>query len=380
MKRYYGFWFLFLLISGTWSCRQNYTPPAIKAVNSYLVADGFLNAGSDSTIILLSRTRGLTAPSTPILETNAQVFVEGDGGFAAQLAYLGSGRYGSPGLNLDIVQKYRVRIQTANGSEYLSDFTPVKPSPPIDSISWQKSDTGITVFVNTHDPSKNSTYYRWEYAETWEYHSFYESFAHYNPVDTSVITNAIEVPHICWDNDHSDNILIATSANLSSDIIYLKPLTVIPPNSEKFSVKYSIIVKQYAITSDAYNYWETLRKTTEEAGTLFDQEPSQITGNIHCVNNPKEPVIGYIGAGIVAQQRIFVSNSQVAPWQTNEPCGTIALHSKDSLAYYENTGGWDILYTLPPGRYQISAYILSSDFCVDCTARRGSDVKPAFWQ
>lgn len=168
MKAFYGL--IFMLIMG--ACRQAYTPPAVKAVNSYLVADGFLNAGSDSTVITLSRTRALTAPSVPILETNAQIFVEGDGGFAAQLANLGSGRYGSAGLGLNNLQKYRVRIETANGSEYLSDFTPVKPCPPIDSISWQKSDSGITVFANTHDPSNNSRYYRWEFAETWEYHSF----------------------------------------------------------------------------------------------------------------------------------------------------------------------------------------------------------------
>lgn len=194
-----------------------------------------------------------------------------------------------------------------------------------------------------------------------------------------MIINAIEVPHICWDSDHSENILIATSARLSNDVIYRKPLTVIPPNSEKFSVRYSILVRQYALTSDAYNYWEALRKTTEDAGTLFDQEPSQITGNIHCVTHPGEPVIGYIGAGTIAAQRIFVTNSQVAPWQTTQPCGTIALHSRDSLADYENSGGWVIMSTLPAGGPGISAYILSSDFCVDCTARRGTDIRPGFW-
>jgi Domain of unknown function (DUF4249) len=195
-----------------------------------------------------------------------------------------------------------------------------------------------------------------------------------------VITNAIEVPHICWDNDHSENILIATSANLSSDLIYHKPLTVIPPHSEKFFIKYSIFVRQYALTSDAYNYWQNLQKTTEGTGTLFDQEPSQIAGNIHCVTNPKEPVLGFVGVGTVAGQRIFVTNNQVAPWETSAPCGTFAVHSKDSLAYFENTGAYDVLYTLPPGSINIKAYIMTSDYCADCTARRGTDIMPAFWQ
>jgi hypothetical protein len=377
MKRLYYFLSAFTMMGI--ACRQSYQPPAIASGNNYLVVDGFLHAGADSTIVTLTRTRSLTSTYNPVPEPGAQVTVESDGGFTGQLSYLGSGRYGAVNIIPDNTGKYRLSIVTSNGSKYLSDYTTVKISPPIDSITWQQGDSGVAVYANTHDPSNNSKYYRWEYTETWEYHSSFESHFHYNPLDTSVNSTSVEIPHICWDTDNSTDILISSSATLSQDIISRAPLTIIPPASEKLTVKYSILAKQYALTPEAYNYWETLQKSTEQSGGIFDQEPSQITGNIHCLTNANEPVIGYIGAGSTTEKRIFITNDQVTPWVYDPHCGLIAIHSKDSLAIYESSGGWLIVETLPVGNFNISAYILSSNYCVDCTVRRGTDIKPSFW-
>jgi hypothetical protein len=361
------------------ACRQDYSPPASSAVNTgYLVADGFINSGPDSMFIMLSRTRSLTAGAVASPENSAHVIVEGDAGFSSPLVFLGNGKYGAGNFNLANTQKYRINISTSNGSNYVSDFVQLKPSPVIDSISWQRSDTGVAIFANTHDPSNNSFYYRWEYGETWEYHSVYESFTYYNPVDTSIFATFTEQPHTCWDSSHSTDILIASSAKLSQDLIYRAPLQVIPLGAEKLSVRYSLDVKQYALTADAYNYWETLKKSTEQGGTPFDQEPTQIKGNLHCITHPNEPAIGYVGAGSITRQRIFIDNSQVAPWSTPYACGLITLHSRDSLAAYENTGAYRIVQVLPPGR-PATAWVLSSDFCVDCSARRGTTIKPTYW-
>ncbi len=360
------------------SCRQSYQPPAINANRNYLVVDAFLNAGSDSTIVTLTRTRNLTAPSTPIPEPGAQVSVEGDGGYARQLPDIGDGKYAVSTLNLDLAQKYRLRIVTGNGSKYLSDYTPVTISPPIDSISWQRNDTGVVIYANTHDPLNNTRYYRWDFTETWEYHSFYTTYLSYDTSTGTVTTSNInsDSVHVCWNSDHSTGIVTASSAKLTKDIIYLAPLTVVPTNSEKISVKYSILARQYALTMDAFNYWQILQKSTEQGGTLFDQEPTQVTGNIHCLTNPGEPVIGYVGAGVLTQLRIFIDNSQVLPWFYDPGC-TVKSSPLDSVGYYYfRTNSVPILQTAgsPNPRYNVV-----HKYCVDCTLVGRTTVKPSFW-
>ncbi|HLK27859.1 MAG TPA: DUF4249 domain-containing protein [Puia sp.] len=372
-ETYKFIFFLLIMIS----CKQSYTPPALNANKNYLVVDGFLNAGNDSTVITLTRTRNLNTGDAQIIEGNAQLFVEGDAGYSLQLTNFGNGKYGSPNLNLLNNQNYRLKILTSNGSSYISDFTPVKSTPSIDSIVWSRSDSGVSIFLNTHDPSNNTRYYKWDFVETWEFHSFYETFLHYNPVDSSAYLSTVSIPHICWQTSKSTNIIIASSAKLSADIINLMPIETVPLNSPQIAVKYSISIRQFGLTKEAFNYWGNLQKSTEQTGTIFDAQPSQITGNIHCITNPNEPVLGFISAGKPTEKRIFVSNSEVLPWEYDQPCGE-EFHRVDSLTYYIHKSNLPIKEIATNGIIQ--GYNFSNNFCVDCTIRNGTNIKPSFWQ
>jgi hypothetical protein len=93
---------------------------------------------------------------------------------------------------------------------------------------------------------------------------------------------------------NSTSITQATSVGLSQDLIFEQPLVFIPVGGQKGGVKYSILVQQFGITQDAYNYWENLKKNTELRGSIFDAQPSQLVGNIHCLQDPTEPVLGYV--------------------------------------------------------------------------------------
>jgi len=342
------------------------------------VVDGFINAGSDSTTFNLSRTANLGSTAAPSPELGASLVIQSNNGYSYQLTELGNGNYGVAGLNLDVTQNYRLSIATANGEKYLSSYTPVKSSPPIDSISWQKTDSGVTVYANTHDPLNNTRYYRWDYVETWEYHSNYTSYMHFDPSNGTIITNNIEIPHICYGSDNSNNIIIASSAKLSSDIIYLAPLTVVPLNSNKISVRYSILVRQYALTADEYNYWQALQTSTEQTGSLFDQEPSQITGNISCTSTPGKAVIGYVGVGSVAESRIFITNQQVYPWYFDQGCMEILFNSDSADVTNAASEGLlpvEVKFSGPV----LVGYYFGAASCVDCTLLGGTTVKPSFW-
>src|ERR1700733_1883985 len=126
------------------ACKEAYDPPVISTDHAYLVVDGFINNGPDSTVITLSRTFKLNdSVTTAPAELSAQVSVQGSDNSLFPLPELGNGNYGVPSLILNPAQQYRLHIATSDGKLYRSDYVPLKSSPPIDSVNWINSDNGL---------------------------------------------------------------------------------------------------------------------------------------------------------------------------------------------------------------------------------------------
>src|SRR3569833_1926316 len=94
---------LFLL---TWlGCNKPYQPVAITSDSNYLVVEGTINTGNDSTIIRLSRTVKLSSSQRSNPELNAMVIIESDAGGNYGLTETGSGYYKSAPLGLGVSNK-----------------------------------------------------------------------------------------------------------------------------------------------------------------------------------------------------------------------------------------------------------------------------------
>lgn len=358
-------------------CKKPFEPPAITAVTNFLVVDGNINIGSSiPTTIVLSRTKRLSDSILFDPELNALVYIEQDQGNSIQLDNIGNGVYQSQPLSLQPGSSYRLRIQAGN-KEYHSAYTTARISPGIDSLTW-KEDQGVTVQLHTHDPLNNTRYYRWEYTEDWNYSSFLpsawgESNGLIFPKDSITQTDS------CWRTAQSSNILVGSSVALGQDVISYFPIAVIPQHSEKIGMGYSILVKQYAITADAYRYFQLIRKNTEQLGTLFDGQPSQLKGNIQCADNPAEPVIGFITASTVTEKRMFIRNKQLADWDFVQP----GIKCDDLLVIPQHPTNYAI-YNYPDPSYTIYFFVrggivLAKKACLDCRELGGTNVKPVFW-
>jgi len=367
-------------------CEKLYNPPAIASPGSYLVVEGVINTGADSTIIKLSRTVKLSSTSTVNPEKGAIVMAVSDQNTNYPLVETSAGNYTSPGLNLDNTRKYRLSIKTTNGRQYLSDLVAASVTPPVDSIGFTVQSNGIQLYVNTHDPNNNTHYYRWDYAETWQFHSEYPSAWITNGKAIVQRTDA-QLVYSCFANDASSDIVLGSSAKLAQDVIYQNPLTSVAATSEKLETKYSILVHEYALTSDAYNFWTNLKKNTEQLGSIFDAQPSTINGNIHNINNAAEPVLGYISACLVQSKRIFISNSQlplawlpVYPYQCGQGpyyYGVPPLVSDNLIAL--NSTIIPTSAITAPGSPVITGFLAADIECVDCTIR-GTKTQPSFWK
>lgn len=363
---------IFILLIAT-TCKEPYISPVIVANNNYLVVDGIINNG-DSSRIVLSRTRNLgdTAISSP--ESFAAISIVGEAGDVFSLEESAKGIYTGATSALNINEKYQIRIITGANVVYESDFVPVQTTPAIDSISWERN-KNVDIFVSTHDPANQTKYYRWNFSETWEYHSFYDSnlgFAN----GQVYFRDSSDLLTFCWRSDESNEILLATSANLNEDVINHFRIATVPEGSDKISVRYSILLRQYALTKEAFEYWQLLKKNTEEVGTIFGSQPSQLKGNIHCVTNPTEPVIGFISASTVTEKRAFILRREVYPWPVlrEDSICVSKIISPDSISYYLRDTSLSPAYFVSGG-----ALAIAKNRCVDCRIKGGTTTKPSYW-
>jgi len=359
-------------------CKVPYDPPVKTLGTSYLVVEGYINTNGELTNIKLSRTRNITWGDTAsyINESGALVVIEDNQNDSYPLYQSGGGNY-TGSYNLNTSFKYRLHVTTADNKQYLSDFVACKQSPPIDNIGWKFNDKGVQIFVNTHDPANNTIFYRWNYTETWEFHSEYFSEVQYNR--DSTVTPRVFPVYVCYKTHDATNILVGSSEKLKDDVIHEAPLAFIPDHDKRLSVLYSTIVTQFALDSNAYQYWNAMKGNTENVGSIFGTQPNQVTGNIHCMSDPTEPVIGYISAGSTQQARLFISNSSLpADWNQKGNCDYIEVPPiKDSLGFYFGVQGFVPIKPHLNGIILLG-YYASEGPCVDCTLN-GTSQKPTFW-
>ena len=371
--------FLLLMFS---ACVEPFDSPVNNLPNNYLVVEGIISDGRSS--FRLSRTSNLNEGDI-LAETYAQVYIENQSGTSSYvLNETETGLYEAV-LDLDNNDRYRVKIFTASDAQYVSEYVALTPSPKIDSITLDVVNGEVVQLnVTTHDPNKNTRYYRWTYQETWEYYAAFPSGLEYvdgEIVSRDYINNQI---YNCWQSSASNQILVASSVQLQEDVIYKQPLLSIrPASSNKLDVRYSILVQQYALTKEAFEYWDLLKKNSESLGTLFDPQPSQLPGNLQCVSNPDEPVLGFVSAGAFDEKRLFVRRSEIPfsfPYNRNTSCqiDTVSL-SPDALESAFGAGD-SIPLTEVYGVGGFEGYEATSTYCADCRARGGTNVKPDFWE
>jgi hypothetical protein len=378
-------WVFLMMIGG--ACKDKYMPHINQPASGFLVVEGYINSGNDSTFIILSRSSGLDSIQI-FPEPAAQVEVQSEQGASFPLAEQPGGKYAVNQLPIDPAQKYRVHIRTSNGKEYLSDLSEVKITPPIDSVNWKAGPDLVTIYVSTHDDQKRSIYYQWSFEETWQYNPPYVSNYKFAPMDP-VADLFYLIPRTngrdystCWLSSQSSNINLGSTASLNADVISEFPLQTISYNgSNRLVNRYSILVKQNALSKEAYEWKQKLKKNTEQLGSIFDAQPSETGGNLHCTTDPAEQVIGFIGCSSQTEKRIFINRFElpdVNVFTGYEICTIDSVkREKEGNAFSDTTNEWviDHLYN---GNNIIGATGAQRG-CIDCRLKGGVNVKPSFW-
>jgi hypothetical protein len=369
-----------LILSG---CIEPFYPD-IEEYENVLVVDGLITDENIVYTVRLSRTLHFDdINKKPV--PGAVVQVTDDLGNSFAFTEVSPGTYRSdPSLFTGQAgRKYKLLVETTDGGRYESDFEEMKKVPAIDSVHWQYQERpsldpdnpvkGIEILVDTHDPENKTRYYSWSWNETWEFYTPYHK-------DT--------IPSHCWKYDSCKVIQIGSTDHLTEDILENYPLYYISEGTNRLAVRYSVLVKQYSLTKEAFNYWSRIKETNENTGTLFDPIPTQVTGNIKDIGDPDKPVLGYFQASAVTGSRIFIDRSELMVHKlfisdgfrycesemcsdsldVFRPCYLDAVENEGWVIYFQEISGPKIYY-----------YMTNSVACFDCTVN-GSPDRPDFWK
>ena len=154
----------------------------------------------------------------------------------------------------------------------------------------------------------------------------------------------------------------------------------LPKGSHKLAVKYSLLVRQTAISKEEFYFWHQLKKTTESLGGLLDPQPTQVMGNIRNANNPSAPVLEFFSGGVAREKRIFIDfydlpdHLRIFDTRTNCSYDTITSTNVAGQSVYER-----LINTVPLGP-GANGYTKTLTECADCRTYGGTTTKPTFWE
>ena len=402
--------FILVAVFTVCTCIDPYYPK-LSGYTSLLVVDGLITDANNSYTVRLSRTfQDLNSTPPPV--SDATVFITDDAGNSNNLINGGNGIYETDNTQFKGIsgRTYVLHIKTSDGSEYESDACLMQSVPDIDSIYLAKdqqlvnngtqSQDGISIYLNSKE-GDNNQYYRWVYEETWKFKV--SSPKKFNYIKTDDPDNPIFMPitdvkEFCWKNNQSNEILIRSVSEGQPNKISKQPILFIATDeSDRLLLQYSVLVKQYSISKNEFDFWNNLKQINEIGGDIFAKQPYTVLSNIKNINNPKERVLGYFQVSGVSQQRKYILYRDVAlmglPFYSY-PCNTLKL----DLSYLPPgclncpPPTWDDLYWhlcialdytfTEPIYYNVADGLLYLVFtrpeCANCELT-GTSKKPDFW-
>jgi hypothetical protein len=184
--------------------------------------------------------------------------------------------------------------------------------------------------------------------------------------------------YTCYDNDINTGIFTVDLSKLSTPEVSNFPLNYVNTNTRRLSIKYSLLVKQYTMTIEAYNYYSKLNDINSQQGALYAQQPYQVKGNVKNVLNDEESLLGFFLVAGMDEKRIFVERPPASLVKFHYGICEIDDGDFDAYKYIRTTPSntWPLYVTTDADGRRA----LTDQACVDCRRKGGTIEKPAFWE
>lgn len=343
--------------------------------------------------IKLSRTYALESENQA-LETNANVRIEDSNNNLYNFHETQSGVYQSNDLFQAVEGvSYQLLISTTDGKKYSSSKEYLPTKVDIDKVYTElvtkDGEEGIQVLVDSKAGSGDANFFRYEYEEA--YKIVTPAYSPYDMVFSNVTNDGTDYTinfvlksvdgSVCYGTNNSTNIILTSSNSSTENKVLSFPLRFIPIDDAKIGNRYSILVKQYVQSAEAYNFYKVLRDLGTDASVLVDNQPGFVQGNMFSQHDPNEKVIGFFDvSSVTVSNRLYFNyedfeldpppyfyDCNYLDLNTVEPRSKFMLYDKvqyGGLKFYSENNG---------------IYTIVSRNCGDCTAF-ASNIRPEFWE
>ena len=376
------------------SCVEEYKVPETTTRNykDELVIQGRILSGEES-IFYVARTTPFGSKTEPIFVTDAKVTIIGQNGFESPVAeyYPEKQCYQVDTKLLPDNTQYALKVVSGN-EIYQSEYQSLQTSPEITNVTYHEEENNISINVTTLSDDNFSRYYMWSYEEDWEFHADNDIKAMrgvilYDKEWYPLLDKFNNPYYYCWGHNSSSQTIIYTTSPLSENTVKDVKLLDIPSNDIRISYIYSILVKQWSLSMDAYTYYKTMKLYTEESGSLFIPMPGELKNNVSCITNPDLKCHGYVLASTVSTKRLFIYENDLVHFRSDYQNCALTYPPLKEIFGYDWRRAWlnsmedygFVIYT-NNGDLEKDSSILYSPECVDCRKTKGATKKrPDFW-
>lgn len=333
---------LYILFLIPLSCVDPYNL-ALEEGEQLLTIDGFITTDPGPHRIRLSRTdtygsvfEGLIRPVR-----QAAVNVRDSEGQVTFLTEVEQGLYETPaGFSAKLGLSYTLQIRLQDGKEYTSFPERVNQVSPIEDISIRtveiatddrlETRVGVQLIAKFKDPGDQVNNYYWRTTPG----SFVlvanpELFTLPPDHPTNPRGSAPkDCCAICYvvESSRSQNFVIASDEDFNGLETRL-PVAFIEDNGLRFKDTYRAEIQQMGISQGAFRFLRLIEQQLSITGSVFDQPPANIRGNMISLDDPDETVLGYFIAADVASKEVFIRSDdldiKVTPRIIPDDCRTV---------------------------------------------------------
>jgi hypothetical protein len=275
-----------------------------------------------------------------VFERNATVLVRDASGNVYRFTESSPGAYLSEtAFAAQLGVGYRMTVVTADGTSYVSTEESYGSVAEIDAVYAVREfnslgDEGVTIYLDARGNDQESKYYRYTFDESykiiapsWQPQDF--KLTNYDPCALPTITYDLEIfsrdqeeGKVCYGKQSSSAIIQTTTLDLQENTITRFPIRFLDRENYIISHRYSILVKQYVQSQNAYNFYKTLNNFSSNKSIFSSVQPGILEGNVRVESGENKNVLGFFEVAAVVEKRMFFNYADLFP---NEPLPEFAI-------------------------------------------------------